>query len=289
LPAILDVTKIIFDFVTAGIIVLFLSIYWSISQVHFERLWLSLLPSNQRKQARGIWRIVEPSIGAYIRGQLIQSFLAGLLFGVGYWLLGSPYPIFLALVGALACLIPIIGAPLAVIPPLLAGLLMNSAQLSSLFMVIYTIAVVIGLGIWVKPLLLNRRWDNPILTIVLLMALAEAFGLVGIILTPPLSVVVNILWTRLVSRRLPTGAAAQVSDLKERQDRIWKIINEMEGPPLPLVTTTMDRLNQLIVKAEPFLQVALPAETTESGTATGVNQAEKTTEIDKDNSQSNTK
>ncbi len=287
LPAILGITKGVGGFVTAGVIILFLSIYWSISQIHFERLWLSLLPSTQRKQARGIWRIVEPDIGAYIRSQLIQSFLAGLLFGVGYWLLGSPYPVFLALTGALACLIPVVGAPLAVIPPLLVGLL-TSTQLS-LFMVIYTIAVVVGLGVWVKPRLFNRRWDNPLLTIVLLIALAEAFGLVGIILAPPLSVVCNILWTRLVSHRLPTGAAAQISDLKERQERIWKIANEMEGPSLPLVTSSIERLNQLIVKAEPILKAALPAEPTEVEVAAREDQAEETAEIVKDISQSNTK
>jgi predicted PurR-regulated permease PerM len=287
LPAILDITKGIGSFVTAGIIILFLSIYWSISQIHFERLWLSLLPPNQRKQARGIWRIIEPDIGAYIRGQLIQGFLAGLLFGVGYWLLGSPYPVFLALAGALVCLIPVVGAPLAVIPPLLIGLL-TSTQLS-LFMVLYTIAVVIGLGVWVKPRLFNRRWDNPILTIVLLIAMAEAFGLVGIILAPPLSVIINILWTRLVSHRLPTGVRAQVSDLKERQERIWNVVKEMEGPALPLVTTSMERLTQLIVKAEPILESALPAKTTEVDEAPGVNQVEKFADLEKDIPQSETK
>ena len=287
LPAILGISKGIGSVVTAGVIIFFLSIYWSISQIHFERLWLSLLPSGQRKRARGIWRIVEPDIGAYIRSQLIQSFLAGLLLGLGYWLLGSPYPVFLALAGALACLIPVVGAPMAVILPLLVGLL-TSAQLS-LFMVIYTIAVVIGLGVWVKPRLFNRRWDNPILTIVLLIGLAEAFGLVGIILAPPLSVVCNILWTRLVSHRLPSGAAAQISDLKERQERILTIISEMDGPALPLVTSSMERLSQLIMNAEPILKAALPAEPPGVDVAARENQAEETAEIVKDISHSKMK
>ncbi len=41
--------------------------------------------------------------------------------GFGYWLLGSPYPALLALTGALAWLIPVAGAPLAVILPVLDG------------------------------------------------------------------------------------------------------------------------------------------------------------------------
>ncbi len=257
LPAILGFTQGIGGVVSGVLVILFLSIYWSINQIHFERLWLSLLPSGQRKQARGIWRTVEPDIGAYIRGQVIQSLLAGLLLGLGYWLLGSPYPALLALAGALACLIPVVGVALAVIPVLLVGLL-TSVQLS-LFTALYALVVLIALGVWVKPRLFNRRWDNPILTVVLLIALADAFGLVGIIVAPPLSVVCQILWSRLVSRRAVSGAAAQVSDLKERQARVWDTIKAMDEPPLALVTSSMERLTHLIEKAEPILQAGLLA------------------------------
>jgi len=257
LPAILGFTQGIGGVVGGGLIILFLSIYWSTNQIHFERLWLSLLPSGQRKQARDVWRTVEPDIGAYIRGEVIQSLLAGLLLGLGYWLLGSPFPALLALAGALACFIPMVGIVLAVIPVLLVGLL-TSVQLG-LVTALYALVVLIALGVWVKPRLFKRRWDNPILTVVLLIALADAFGLVGIIVAPPLSVVCQILWSRLVSRRAVSGAAAQVSDLKERQERVWEAIRAMDEPPLALVSSSMERLTDLIEKAEPVLQAGLPA------------------------------
>jgi putative permease len=258
LPAILGLSQGIAGVVSGVLVVLFLSLYWIISQVHFERLWLSLLPSEQRKQARDIWRTIEPDLGAYIRSQVVHSLLAGLLLGLGYWALGSPYPALLALAGALACLIPVVGIALAVIPVLLVGLL-TGVQFS-LFTVLYTLVVLVALGIWVKPRLFKRIWDNPILTLVILIALANAFGLLGIIIAPPLSAVCQILWSLLVSHRLASGAAAQVSDLKERQEHVWATIRAMDEPPLPLVTSSMERLTRLIVKAEPILQAALPAE-----------------------------
>jgi predicted PurR-regulated permease PerM len=258
LPAIIGFTQGIGGVVSGVFIILFLSIYWSTNQTHFERLWLSLLPSSQRKQARDIWQTVEPEIGAYIRGEVIQSLLGGLLLGFGFFLLGSPYSALLALAGALACLIPVIGAPLAVISVFIVGLL-TSWQLS-LFTAIYAIVVMIALGAWVKPRLIDRRWENPILTVVLLMALADAFGLVGIIVAPPLSVVCQILWNYLVSRRAVLGPAAQISDLKERQASVWDTIKAMDEPPPALVTSSMDRLTHLIEKAEPILQAGLAAE-----------------------------
>jgi predicted PurR-regulated permease PerM len=258
LPAIFGLTQGIGDVVSGVFLILLLSIYWSISQVHFERFWLSLLPPGQRKPARDIWRTVESDIGAYLRSQMIQSFLAGLLFAIGYWLLGSPYPVLLALAGALVCLIPVVGAALAVILPILVGLL-TSVQLS-FFTALYALAVVMALGIWVKPRIFNRGWDNAILTVILLIVMAEAFGLAGIILAPPLSIVCQILWRCLVSDRRAAGAAADVADLKERQAQVWANIQAMDEPPLPLLTSSMARLTELIDKAEPILQAALPVE-----------------------------
>ena len=92
LPALLGFTQGIGGVVSGVFVVLFLSLYWSINQIHFERLWLSLLPSGQRKQARDIWRTVEPDIGAYIRSEVVQSLLAGLLLGLGYWAARVPLP-----------------------------------------------------------------------------------------------------------------------------------------------------------------------------------------------------
>jgi putative permease len=252
--AVLGLTQGIGGIASAFFIILFLSIYWSINQNHFERLWLSLLPSEQRRHARDIWRTLEQDLGAYTRSEIIQSLLAVLLLGLGYWMLGSPYPALLAVVGAVAWLVPVVGAVLALILPLLLGLL-TSPQLG-LFTVLYTLVILIALQVWFEPRLLNRKWDNPILTLIILLAMADAFGLIGIIVAPPLSVVCQVLWNLLVSDRLAPKTAVRISDLKERQAGLRLIIDEMEGPPPPLVVSSMERLAGLLEKAEPVLQVA---------------------------------
>lgn len=257
LPVLLGFTEGIGGFVSGTIIILFLSLYWSINQIHFERLWLSLLPSELRKHARGVWRTIEPELGAYIRSEVIQSILAALLLGIGYWLLGSRYATLLALIGGLAWLIPVAGAALAMIMPLTIGLL-TSVQLG-LFTTFYTLVVLIALQVWVEPRLFKRKWDNPILTLIILLAMADAFGLLGILVAPPLSAVCQILWNLLVSNRLASGAAAQVSDLKARQTHLLAFINEMDEQPPPLVASSMERLTDLLEKAEPLLQATLPA------------------------------
>ena len=118
--------------------------------------------------------------------------------------------------------------------------------------------ILIAVLIWIKPRVFRRQWDNPILTVVLLIALADAMGIIGIIVAPPLSVVIQILWSRLVSHRVAAGAAIQVSDLKERLNRLRETVSTMEGPHLPLVTSSMERITDLIAEAEPIIEASQP-------------------------------
>jgi predicted PurR-regulated permease PerM len=256
LPTILGFTQG-FGSVVSGILIIFiLSIYWSINQTHFERLWLSLLPSSLRKKARGVWSVIEPDIGAYLRGEVIQSLMTGVLLGLGYWLMGSPYSAFLALAGLIASLIPVVGIFLVVIPVLFIGLL-TSLQLG-VISTLFTLVVFIGLEIWFKSRLNKRRLDSPILTVVLLITLADAIGFIGLVVAPIISVVIQILWSRLIIRSSASGSTARISDLKERQAHLRNSIEAMNEPPLPLVASSMERLASLIEKAEPILQAVQP-------------------------------
>jgi len=261
LPAILGFSLGFSSVVSGILIILFLSINWSINQILFERLWLSLLPTELRKKARGAWRVIELDVGIYLRSEVIQSLLAGIFLGLGVWMLGSPYPFFLALAGAIACLVPMIGIVLIVISVFLVGLI-TSVQLA-IITALFALILFISVDLIVKNRVFKQKWDNSILTVVLLIALADVFGVVGLLLAPPLSVVCQILWSRLVIRHSVPGAATHIFDLKERQARLWDNIKAMDEPPMPLVTSSMERLASLIEKAEPILLAAQPVNTPE--------------------------
>ena len=258
LSAVLGFTESIGTVISGLVIALFLSIYWSINQNHFERLWLSLLPAEQRKHARNIWRSIEADLGAYSRSEIVQSVIAVIALGVGYWLLGSPYPALLAVTGAIAWLIPVVGGVLALVLPFVIGML-NGFQLA-LLSVLYTLVVLVVLQISVEPRLFKIKQDNPLLTFVILLAMADAFGLLGIIVAPPISVIIQSLWRSMVNENISPETVIHVSDLRERQAQIQADIDQMEGEPPPQVVSSMERLNSLLDKAGPILEPLPPAE-----------------------------
>jgi putative permease len=258
--AIMGFTEGIGGVISGLVISFFLSVYWSINQNHFERLWLSLLPAEKRKRARYIWQNVERELGAYSRSEIIQSVLAVILLGLGYWLMGSPYPTLLAVTGAIAWLIPVVGGVLALILPLVLGLL-ASPQLA-LLSVLYTVVILVILQVAVEPRLFRLQQDNPLLTFLVIMAMADAFGLLGIIVAPPISVIIQVIWRLLVSDRIAadTEPVVQVSDLRERQVQLQAAIENIPGSPPPVVVSSMERLTGLLEKAEPLLQKEYPTE-----------------------------
>jgi predicted PurR-regulated permease PerM len=252
LSTLVGFTQGIGDVLSGLLVALFLSVYWSLNQSHFERLWLSLLPAEIRKQARHISRAIEYELGAYTRSEVLQSALAVILLAPGYLLLGSPYPALLAITAGLSRLVPVIGSTLALVLPFLLGSLTSTPL--GISSVVYTALVLLALQVWVEPRLFKPRQDNPILTFMILLAMADVFGLLGIVAAPPLSIICQSLWRLLVSER-STDTGSQVIDLRGRYSRLQTTINEMAGVTPPLVLSSMERLNELIEKAEPILDI----------------------------------
>ncbi len=185
----------LFDLLAQLVIVLSLSIYWSIDQEHFERLWLSLINAKHRARARSIWRSVEREVGAYVRSEATQGLLAAIVLGLAFYELGLPYPILLALWAGLAWLIPWVGVVLALIPATLVGLLTGPADAALAAAV--TIAVFVGLEVWVEPRLYGRGRVSPVLVVITLMVMAQYAGILGMLLAPPLAALIQILGREL--------------------------------------------------------------------------------------------
>ncbi|MFO7538024.1 MAG: AI-2E family transporter [Chloroflexota bacterium] len=235
--------------VAGVVIVLVLSIYWSIDQTRFERLWLSLLPADRRTWARNLWRTIEEGVGAYMRSELIQAVLAFLLLALGYGLLGLSYPLTLSLVGGLAWLIPLIGALFVVIPVLLVG--MSSGWLVGITAVLYTLVVLLALERVIEPRIFRQRRYSPMLVILTLFIMVQVLGIVGLILAPTIAAALQILFSALLALREQRGQSpVQLAELKERLEQIQANYNQQEQPIPPEIESMIDRLQRLLQQAQ---------------------------------------
>jgi predicted PurR-regulated permease PerM len=255
LQTVLGLTLGSFDLLGQLLIVLVLSMYWSADQEHFKRLWLSLLPFQARARARDVWQNIETGFGAYLRSQVIQSVLAIILLGLGYQVLGLKYPVALALIGAIGWLIPWAGVLLAVIPATLAGLAIS--PLLGVLAAALTIGVLLFLEFVVEPRLFNRRRFSSLLVVIVLLVLADEYGLIGILVAPPVAAAIQIFAGQLLrstTLSLATPPARRIDlaqPLSVLQARLTSVQARLAAQPesAPELSNLVDRLTQLIEQA----------------------------------------
>jgi putative permease len=227
---VLGVTWNVLENVVRLVLILALSIYWNLDRVRFERLWLSLLPPDERVEMREVWHATESGLGAYLRSEVVQGTLAGLLLALGYHLLGLQWPTLWSVWGAVAWLFPWVGLPLAILPAVVVAA--HGGVLLAVAAGIYALGVFLLLKFLIEPRLFDRRRFNSLLVVLAALALANYFGLMGLLLGPPLAVALQICFDHSLRRPL-AGAELEVSitTLEERLVQAREIVAGREPPP----------------------------------------------------------
>jgi putative permease len=186
----------LFNIVLSPILVFFMLYY---KQTVIETL-ASWIPENRREIILGIGREVNSSIGGYMRGQVIVSIIVAVLVSLALFALSIPHPVFCGIFAGAASILPFIGVIIAILPALffawfqyqnMAILLKTAAA----FGVIYFLE-----GYIVKPLVFKRSMNlNPLVTIIMVMALGELLGFWGILLALPIAAAIKITWGHAIS------------------------------------------------------------------------------------------
>lgn len=259
--------------VAALLVVIVLSLYWSADRSHFERLWLSLLPAGRRIQARRIWQATEEAMGAYVRSEFVQSFLAAILLAIGYRLIGLNYPILMAILAAVAWLIPLVGFVFAALASFLFGLASVGGLPVALAALALTTAVLAFLEFVVEPRLFRRSQFSGVLIIFLILVMVEAYGMIGFLLAPPLAVALQVLGSHILRamRRQPTTEIEfetlekRLAEVRARYDGQTAIDGQSaadgaataDGQPLPMPPEVASLHGRLAALIEGARQVTL--------------------------------
>jgi putative permease len=235
--------------------IIFLSFYWSLDQVHFERLWLSLFPVESRARYRDIWRAVELDFGLYMRSEVLQSLLVGVILGVGFWAIGLPYPTLLAVFGALVWLIPWLGGVLAVLPVALVGF--STGLVTGITVSLYTILTLFVMDLVIEPRFLRRRQYSSLLTILLILVLSEPFGLFGFIIAPPLAAAIElVIRYSLQSRVTPFSLESikRIIELRQRIHQVRETVHNSITVVEPQTLNILERLETLVDRADQVVE-----------------------------------
>ena len=156
---------------------------------------LRLIPDGSRKSVAETLDAVTVSLRNWLKGQALGMLFVGVATGIGLWLVGVPAAFAIGLVAGLAEFVPYLGILVAGIPAVILGF--GQGVETGLWTVAVLIAVQQIQGNLVMPLLQNRMVDlPPALTIFGIIAAGILFGVAGVLLATPLTIVVLVLVRR---------------------------------------------------------------------------------------------
>lgn len=156
---------------------------------------LDFVPVKFRQSTGDLLTAINQSLSNYIRGQLTVAFWVGVMFAIGYTIIGQKYALTLGVLAGFLNLIPYLGSFLAIIPALIIAAFTNSLMVVKV-LVVFAIEQTIESRL-VSPLIVGSKMDmHPVTTLLILLAAGKMFGLLGVLLGIPVYAVLKILFMR---------------------------------------------------------------------------------------------
>jgi predicted PurR-regulated permease PerM len=186
----------------SGLLVIVLTIYFMLDLPRLRRSIVRLFPLRHRPRASHAVNVVVDKVGAYMIGNLVISFIAGVTSFLALTALKIPGALPLAVFVALTDLIPLIGATLgAVVCTVVAVATTNlwpQVALLVLFFLLYQQLE----NYLIAPFVLRNSVDMSSVA-VLLAALvgASVLGLIGALIAIPIAAAIKVIATPLLEAR----------------------------------------------------------------------------------------
>lgn len=131
-----------------------------------------------------IFKRLDQTIRAVVKGVLVTAVVQGLLAGVAYWALGAPFPFFFMAVTMVLAPLPFGGTAL-VWGPLAGYLYLAGPAWKAVAMVVWGVGVVTMADNVLKPLLIGKGAELPVLFLFFsILGGLALYGMIGLFLGP---------------------------------------------------------------------------------------------------------
>ncbi len=154
---------------------------------HINRSFLQFFHGEDRTVAARSLQGVAEMVRAFVVGNFILGLLLAFLSSLLFWLMRLPFPLFVGPLSGFLSLVPYVGLPLAMVPPLFAALTIN--QFSTYVLVVVSVALLhlIALNLLYPKVVGSRVHLNPLVVTFSLMLWGFLWDAPGLLLAIPLT------------------------------------------------------------------------------------------------------
>jgi len=197
------------------VIVLLYVIFIMIDYDRLGRLFRNLVPPAYRKTVFRLGNDIKTSMNHYFRGQALVAFIVGVLFSIGFMIIGMPLAIVMGMFIGLLNMVPYLQL-ISFVPTALICLVYSVGTGTSFWLIfgeafaVYCIVQVIQDLILTPKIMGKAMGLNPALILLSLSVWGTLLGMLGLIIALPLTTLLLAYYNEFVIER------AEASDKKHR-------------------------------------------------------------------------
>jgi predicted PurR-regulated permease PerM len=172
-------------------LVIVVTIMLLINPTAYRQIFLLMFPAFYRQRIKIILQKCEKKLGGWVIAILFNMAVITILSGLGLWALGVKLPLANSLLAGILTFIPNIGAVLSVVPPTAMALL-DAPWKAIAVIILYIVIQQIETNI-LTPVVMEKQVSLlPAITLLSQIAFAVFFGILGLFLALPITVVAQV-------------------------------------------------------------------------------------------------
>ena len=167
--------------------------------------WIKIFPKKNRPFWNALAKDVERELNNYIRGQSLVSLIMGIMFCIGFTIIGFPMAIGMGILIGVMNLVPYLHT-FALIPTAFLALL-KAADTGQNFWIIFGMALVVFIVVqiisdmFVTPKVMGKAMGlNPAILLLSLSVWGAILGFIGLIIALPLTTIIIAYYQRYVTK-----------------------------------------------------------------------------------------
>ena len=170
---------------------------------HYATVWLKYVPRSQRAFLEKLSNDVAHNMRGYFRGQVLVAISNGVMFSIGFWIIGLPMPVGMGIFVGVLSFIPYIQV-LGILPAALLALLQMADTGSSfwgmmaLVIVVYIVVQVLQDTIFTPRIMGRIMGLSPAVVLLSLSVWGYIAGIIGLMVALPLTTLILAYYQRYI-------------------------------------------------------------------------------------------
>ncbi len=162
------------------------------------------LPPEAAPAIRKVMTEMDLVLAGFVRGQLIVSLIMGILYGVGWYMVGLNFAVVLGVLAGILAFVPFVGALFAAFVATIVAIGQWGFDGGNIGMVllVFVVVQVLEAAIFTPKLVGDKVRLHPVWVLFAIFAGSEVLGFVGVLIAVPMAAAIAVLVRHLIGKYL---------------------------------------------------------------------------------------